>query len=436
MSVLETPILGTSVVQPSGIPACIHSPDSFVQTLVKLQRAAQLINSTLDLDELLDRITNDLANAIGNCRVAVSLRDPETSEMIICGIHGETQKTKGMRLKIGCEGIVGRVAATGKTYYAPDVRLDPYYIPCEGNILSEICIPLFSGGQVVGVFSVDHHEAHAFSEDQIQVFEALAGHISTAIENARLFQRERQERERMQNEADEARALQQSLFLKATPLVNGFSFETAWIPAGTVAGDWFDFIDLGNERYGIVLADVSGKGMPAALLMSATRAILRSLARMHCTPGETLFLLNQALVEDFPSGKFVTMIYGVLDAKTREITLASAGHLRPLLISSSERSFLDIDTGLPLGLGKSSYPEHTFTLTPESQLLFYSDGITEAMNRQNEEFGPVRLMEHFAHTDACVQTLIEKVSHFSSGTDHRDDATALLIRSRKTASQA
>ena len=131
------------------------------------------------------------------------------------------------------------------------------------------------GGQVIGVLSISHREINAFSSEQLQVFKALAGHIAVAIENARLFKYERQQRERMQNEIQEARAVQQALFLKAVPLVPGFAFETAWHPAGVVAGDWFDFIDLGDDRYGIALADVSGKGMPAALLMSATRAILR-----------------------------------------------------------------------------------------------------------------------------------------------------------------
>src|SRR5439155_16060586 len=118
--------------------------------------------------------------------------------------------------------------------------------------------------------------------------EALAGHIAVAIENTRRFKHERLERERMQHEADDARAVQQALFVKAVPLVPGFAFETAWHPAGSVAGDWFDLIDLGDDRCGIVLADVSGKGMPAALLMSATRAIMRSLVKLQPSPSITL----------------------------------------------------------------------------------------------------------------------------------------------------
>jgi len=406
-----------------------HSSCDFVQALMKLQRAAQLITSTLDLDPLLDRVVNDIAESIGCVEVSVWLRDPNGDDMILHGVRGCSLYKKGARLQIGCRGMVGHVAASGHMRYSPDVLLDPYYIACEPDTRSEVDLPLKAGGEVIGVLSISHKEINAFSGDQLQVFKALAGHIAVAIENARLFKHERQERERMQNEVQEARAVQQALFLKAVPLVPGFAFETAWHPAGVVAGDWFDFIDLGDGRYGIALADVSGKGMPAALLMSATRAILRSLAKLDSSPSQTLLRLNQTLSEDFPMGKFVTMIYAVLDARSREITVASAGHLRPLLING-ECAFLDVDTGLPLGLGASSYPEHKIKLKPGTRLLFYTDGITEAMNRNEEEYGPARLLEHFLQPDACVEGLIEEVQRFGHGSDRTDDATAVLIRSR------
>jgi len=411
------------------IPSHIHSSCDFVQTLMKLQRAAQLITSTLDLDSLLNRVVNDIADSIGCVEVSVWLRDPETNEMVLHGVRGCTVNCTGSRLKIGKQGMVGHVAATGKMRYATDVALDPYYIACEPDTRSSATLPLKSRGEVIGVLGVDHRETNAFSTEQLQIIQALAGHITVAIENARAFQRERMERDRMQREADDARTVQQALFPKVYPLIPGFAFETAWHPAGSLAGDWFDFIDLGEDRYGIVLADVSGKGMPAALLMSATRAILRSVAKLDSSPGATLLRLNQTLTDDFPMGKFVTMIYAVLDAKSREITFASAGHLRPLLING-ECSFVEVDTGLPLGLGASSYPEHRIQMKPGTRLLFYTDGITEAENAGGEEYGPARLSEHFLRPDACVQGLIEAVQRHGKGAIFSDDATAVLIRSR------
>jgi phosphoserine phosphatase RsbU/P len=411
------------------IPPQIHSSCEFVQVLTKLQRATHLIASTLDLDALLDRVVNDIANSIGSVEVSVWLLDPGGDEVVLHGVRGCTKYRKGARLQIGREGMVGHVAATGEMRYARNVFQDPYYVACEPATRCEVSIPLKAAGRISGVLSISHCEFDAFSDDQLQVFQAMAGHIAIAIENARLFRHERFERERMQRESAEARAMQQALFLKPVPLIPGFAFETAWHPAGAVAGDWFDFIDLGNERYGIALADVSGKGMSAALLMSATRALLRSIAPLYASPAETLEHLNRVLIEDFPPGKFVTMVYGVLDVETREITLASAGHLRPLVINH-HCSFLELDTGMPLGLGKSSYPQSTVTLTPGTQLLLYTDGITEAMDPAEEEYGPARLIEHFLQPEACVDGLIAEVQRFGAGSDQTDDATAVLIRSR------
>ena len=421
--------LPASVEASHAFPPRVQSFCEFSQVLMKLQRATYLVASTLDLDCLLDRVVNDLATSIGNVEVDVWLRDGRSDDLVLAGVRGCTKHKVGARLKIGLEGMVGHAAATGKLHYAPDVAKDPYYIACEPRTRSSVSIPLKAAGEVIGALCIEHSQIDGFSEDQLQVLEALAGHIAISVENARLFKNERVERERLEREHADARAMQRALFLKPQPLVPGFAFETAWHPAGAVAGDWFDFIDLGNQKYGIALADVSGKGMPAALLMSATRALLRSIAPLYSSPAETLEHLNRSLTEDFPTGKFVTMVYGILDASTRQIRISSAAHLPPLVING-HCSFLDLDTGLPLGLGASSYPETTVTLGPGTRLLFYTDGITEAMNATDEEYGPARLIEHFVKTEACVDSLISEVQGFAVGSEHTDDATALLIRSR------
>jgi len=413
----------------SAFPACIENSCEFVQTLMNVQRAAQLITSTLELDHVLDRVVNDLAATIGSAEVNVWLREPGTDELVLTGVHGCSVNRKGSRMKLGTRGMAGYVAATGVMRYAPDIRLDPYYIACEPEIQSAVYLPLISRGEVIGVFAVDHCELNGFTEDQLSILEALTGHITVAIENARLFSEQRLLHERMHSEAAEARTIQQALIPKSSPLIPGFRFDSAWEPAGTVAGDWFDWIELSSGRLGIVLADVSGKGMPAALLMSATRATLRTLARLDLSPGETLKQLNRMLISDMPANKFVTMVYGVLEPKSREITFASAGHLRPLLING-KCEFLPIDTGLPLGLAASSYPEYTVRLKPGTQVLLYSDGITEAMNRHEEEYGPARLIEHFLRPQACIDGLFEEIQRFSAGSTHTDDATAVLITSR------
>jgi sigma-B regulation protein RsbU (phosphoserine phosphatase) len=377
---------------------------------------------------VLDRVVNDLASTLGNVEINVWLREPGTDELVLTGVHGCSVNPKGTRMGF-TRGMAGYVASTGAMHYAPDVRVDPYYIPCEPETQSAVYIPLISCGEVIGVFAVDHSELNGFSEDQLQILEALTGHITVAIENARLFGEQRLLHERMHLEAQEARDIQQALIPRSSPLIPGFAFDSAWQPAGAVAGDWFDWIELDSGRFGIVLADVSGKGMPAALLMFAARATLRTLARLDLSPGETLKQLNRILLADMPANKFVTMVYGVLDPRSRRITFASAGHLCPLLING-KCEFLPLDTGLPLGLAASSYPEYTVHMKPGTQVLLYSDGITEAMNRHDEEYGPARLIEHFVRPRGCVDGLFEEIQRFSAGSTHTDDATAVLITSR------
>jgi phosphoserine phosphatase RsbU/P len=402
-------------------------PSYRVQELLRLQKAAQKISSILDLDQLIDKIVNDIACSFGCAEINVFLHEPAQSEMVLAGVHGCSVHHKGHRLKVGKEGLVGYVAATGQMRYAPDVTLDPYYMACEKDTRSEVAIPLHVDGQLVGVFTASHHELDAFDADQLWLFQGLCQHIAVAVQNACRFQQERSEREKMSREAQEARSIQQALLPKSSPFIPGFAVSGLSISAGAIGGDWYDFIDLGDGRWGLVLADVSGKGTAAALLMSATRAVLRSLAENFCTPAEVLTKLNHLLVEDFPSGRFVTMVYAVLDPGKGTLTYASAGHLPPLLVDSSGARFLETEMGLPLGIRHGSFSEATVELPERFRIALYSDGITEATNPEDEEYGTARLATHVQRLDACPDTLLGDVQSFANGTGLRDDATVIML---------
>ncbi len=404
-----------------------------VEDLLKLQKAAQRISSVLDLDQLIDRIVNEVARSFGCVDADVYLHNEARGELVLAGAHGCkgcAAHGNGHSLKIGKEGMVGYVAGTGQMRYAPDVRKDKYYIGCEEGTLSEVAIPLHVEGRLVGVFTASHHELDAFPPEQLRLLQALCSHVAGAVQNARLFQHEREQREKMSREEQEARTMQQALFPKSSPFIPGFVVSGSSFPAGAVGGDWYDFIALDDGRWGLVLADVSGKGTAAALLMSATRGMLRSLAAACCTPGEVLGKLNRLMVEDFPSGKFVTMIYAVFDAASRTLTFASAGHLPPLLIDQQGARFLDSEKGMPLGLGFGSFSESRVGLSPGSHLVFYSDGITEATNPQGEEYGRERLRDHVLREDASLETILEDVRAFASGVELRDDATVICVKAQ------
>jgi sigma-B regulation protein RsbU (phosphoserine phosphatase) len=447
--------------------------------VTRIQQAAQKITSTLDLDLLIDQVVNEVASSFGCVESVIFLRDFEANEMVLAGVRGCTMHGKGARVKIGKQGMVGWVAATGETRYAPDVRKDPFYIECEPGTLCELDIPLKVRGQVIGVLSATWPELDAFPLEQRQLLEVLAGHIAIAIENARLFQRERLERQRMLSDAEEARQIQQALFPRSSPLVPGFAIQGLCAPAGAVSGDWYDFIQLADGRWGLVLADVSGKGMAAALLMSATRRLVRSLTEaapnqrrsfrpadrrfgrhdrsgrqlsldLHgedagfsqlslaqvesgrepgvggASPGEVLARVNWSIMDELPAGKYVTMIYGVLDPARRTLTFANAGHPWPLLVDNAGARLISTREGIPLGLNPGRYSEETVILTPGARLLFYSDGITEATDGR-EDYGTDRLFSHLSRPDACAETLLDEVRAFCRGS-FADDATVILVR--------
>jgi sigma-B regulation protein RsbU (phosphoserine phosphatase) len=401
-----------------------------IAELVRLQKFAQRITSTLDIEDLVPRIVDEVAASLGCVEINLYLHDPEQSEFVLAGVRGCTLHGKGHRLKLG-DGMVGHVAATGKMHYAPDVTNDPYYMACEPDTRSEVAIPLQrEGGHLVGVFTASHCEVNAFCSDQLRLLQALCGHVAVAVHNARRFGDEREQRERMSREAEEARAIQQALLPRSSPLIPGFSVSGLSIPAGSVGGDWYDFIPLSNGRWGLVLADVSGKGTAAALLMSATRGMLRSLAQTGSGPAEVLLRLNNMMIEDFPSGRFVTMVYAELDPSSRVLRIANAGHLSPLLVEPSGYRWINHEHGMPLGISASKFSETEVTLGEHSRIAFYSDGITEADVASGEEYGAERLLAQMQSPDATPEALLADVRKFSNGTGLRDDATVILVRAR------
>jgi sigma-B regulation protein RsbU (phosphoserine phosphatase) len=464
--------------QPRAEAAEFVSRARLLEEVTRIQQAAQKITSTLDLDLLIDQVVSEVALSFGCVETAIFLRDFEANDVVLAGVRGCTTHGKGARLKIGEQGMVGWVAATGETRYAPDVRKDPFYIECEPGTLSELDIPLKVRGQVIGVFSTTWPELDAFPPERRHLLEVLAGHIAVAIENARLFQQERLERQRMLGDAEEARQIQQALFPRSSPLIPGFTIQGLCAPAGAVSGDWYDFIPLSDGRWGLVLADVSGKGMAAALLMSATRRLVRSLAESMAphrpqlrsasrraakrdrsdqlslalpsegagfdqlpltqiesgrepvagaaSPSELLARVNWSIMDEVPAGKYVTMIYGVLDPVRRSLTFANAGHPWPVLVDGDGARSIPTREGIPLGLRPGRYSDETLTLAPGARLLFYSDGITEASDGR-EDYGTDRLIAHLSRPDACVETLLGDVRAFCRGT-FSDDATVILVR--------
>lgn len=397
-----------------------------VDVLMALQKAAQDINSILDLDELLETIVHRIAVEFGCIESSILLVDG--SDFTVAAVRGCTQSKKGDRWPV-TDGLSGEVVASGKHYYAPDVTQELLYKACEPHTRSEVIFPLRVRDRVIGVFGASHHDVDAFPKAQIDILRALAGHIAIAVDNAQRIQRERQQVQKLHWEQEESRRIQQNLLPKSAPVVPGFTLEAACVPVGAVGGDWYDYIPLEDGRVAIVLADVSGKGMPAALMMSATRGIIRSLARVTSSPAEVLRRANEVLLSDFATGQYVTMIYAVLDSKAHTLTFASAGHPWPLLCHHADVRPLHTDAGMPLGLLPGDFSEHVVKLCCDFRLLFFTDGISEQIGHAEEEFGCERLMNFVGTHDCDVECLMGLINSFRGERPQTDDATVILLRS-------
>ena len=395
-----------------------------------LRNAARQLNSTLDLDSLLEQIVTEVAETFGCSRSAVLLIDEETNELELVAVRGWTKQVhpKGFRFAIGREGLVGKTAATGKTSYVPDVRRDPDYIVSEESTRSELDIPLKVRGKLIGIFNAQHPEVDAFPEAQRSTLEALADHMATAIENARLYQAEKNVKEALERDSNQARQMQQTLLPKQAMRMESFSIAGACVPIRAVGGDWFDYFSLEDGRIGIALGDVSGKGMSAALLMAASRSSLRQDAKRHRSPASVLTALNETLRSDFPQGNFVTLIYAVLDAAASVLTIAAAGHPSPLLVTNTSAAVMEIPNGVPLGLMEWHFEELACPLNPGSAVLLYSDGVSEAPNLEGEEFSVERIRELCRRADISPQLLIDEACRFAAPGPMSDDATAVLIQ--------
>jgi phosphoserine phosphatase RsbU/P len=315
------------MAHPASFPA--RRADLQIEGFLLLQKAAQQLSSILDLDTLLNEIVTNVASTFGCSRTAILLK--EDGHLIVTAVRGLSEAIRaGTRFSIDGPGVVARVAATGKAIYVPRVQDFAGYIRCEPSTRTEIAIPLIFRGRVIGVFDAQSSEADGFPPEQQELLQALAAHIAIAVENARLFRVEREARELADAEQADARQIQRALFPDDIRL-NDIDVSGRCTPVRAVGGDWYDFIPHGRGLCTVVLGDVAGKGASAALLMAATRSMVRQLTKARRSPSAILTQLNESILKDFPEGRFVTMLLAVIDSRTGNLTIAGAGHPAPMM---------------------------------------------------------------------------------------------------------
>jgi phosphoserine phosphatase RsbU/P len=398
-----------------------------VEDLLLMQRVAQRVNSTLELETLLEQTMRDVAETFEYCRAAILLQDDSTDDLVISrGWTGEGERV-GDRLRPASSRVAGHVTATRRTFYAPDVHVERYHEIGHAATRSEVDIPLIVRDTFIGILNVQHSQPDGFSPSRIRLLEALADHLATAIDNARMFERVRLEKNRLWRELREAQTIQAALLPPEPVELGDFTVAGVCVPCRTVGGDWFDYLPLGDGRTAVILGDVAGKGSAAALLMSSTRSLLRLIARDVKRPAEVLAQLNRILLNDFPAGRFVTLVYAVLDPVARQVTFANAGHWPPLLADADSVRSQETPAGLPLGTRACEFSERVIDLPEASRVVLYSDGILEASNGDGEEYGLARIERHVQQPGTSAHTLVDDVRRFTHHAALSDDATVVMI---------
>jgi sigma-B regulation protein RsbU (phosphoserine phosphatase) len=409
-----------------------------ITQLSLLFEATRLLNSTLDLTELLELILKIARTELKAERGSVFLVDSKTDELwsiVASGLEHEE-----IRIPVG-RGVAGRVAQSGETISVEDAYTLPYFDSSYDKKFNYItrsllCLPIrHFDGKIVGVIQLlNKRGGNQFTNDDVDFLQKLSGHMAMALEKARLH-REIVEKQRLEKEMALARTIQRSLLPESPPVIPGYELAVLNEPCFEVGGDYYDFLSLGAGTLLVVIADVEGKGVSSALIMSNLQATLRALA-MHLHSLEVLALsLNEMIYNDTKSEKYLSIFLGLVDTRRSGLHYINAGHVPPILVSgeSGEYKLLE-EGGTVVGLFPTTeYNRGSASLTPGDVLVCCTDGILEAMNAGEEEYGTERLAECVARhrsksAQAIVEAVLAEVGEFSRGGTHIDDKVLMIMK--------
>jgi sigma-B regulation protein RsbU (phosphoserine phosphatase) len=398
------------------------------------------INSTRDLNTLLASIM-EAAKTIMEAEASslMLVNDDGNSLTVTVPTGPATAEISGKQLPLD-RGIGGWVASNNESVIVNDPQSDERFL---GDITNQgfqtrnlVCVPLANReGDVLGVLqAINHTQGNAFQERELIMFQALAHQAAIAIEQARLME-EAIQKERYEQQLEMARSIQSGFWPKETPELDGYAIVGTSIPAYHVGGDYYDFIEIHNEpKMGLVVADVTGKGTPAALLMATTRAALRAQVENRHHPAETIQLVNKTLFKDTPIDKFVTLFYGELDTENDAFTFVNAGHNPPMLVDPNKDELTALNaSGTMVGILESfPYEADTIPMSVGQKLVVYSDGITEAVSESGDMYGDERfeswLQEHAElSASQLMDALLQEINQFTGNAEQSDDITVIVL---------
>jgi len=343
------------------------------------------------------------------------------------------------------EGILGHCLTLGTPVHVKDVKNHPSFRDAftrYSDDVAALLAPLRHAGKDLGVLvAARRHQDGGFTANDFAVFRAAAEQSSFAIGNARIH-REAHEKRTLEGELQNAREVQRILMPQTNPVVAGFRISGTNVPARIISGDYYDYLDLGDRKFGVVIADVSGKGVPAGLMMAMCRSVLRSLAPGSSSPAAVLAAVNSQLFPDIREDMFISMVYGIIDETTGNLVIARAGHDPPLLFRrDSGKVELLRPPGLAVGIDAGSVfarvtKDLEVDLRPGDCILLYTDGVREAVDSQDEEFGVDRMSETFRMAapigaETVLARMQEELRQFTGDGPQMDDITLVAIERKK-----
>lgn len=419
--------------------ACINK----VERLSNCIEIANLISSELSIGKLLTHVMETTKKAFSADSVSLLLLDDKTGDLtfqVALGDVGDDIREL-FRLKKG-EGLAGYVAETGTPINLKDVYEDPRFSPDYDRqtgyrTKSMLCVSLKTRGKTVGVIQVMNKTAppYWFTNEELDMLVTIGSSVAVAVDTAKMHQVILQ-KETLERDLKLASRVQQSFLPPALPQINGYRFFGLNRPALEIGGDFYNFFQLQDNRLGIVLGDVSGKGISASLFMARLTSDLQYHALLCASPARLLETINALLCRRAQRGMFVTLVYMVLDPDRHTLMFANAGHLFPILLENNRLRPLGSDTskGPPLGILEDiRFQEEFHDLTPASHVLLCTDGITEAKNVAGKLFGEQRLNTEIGRLpgrapDQMVRDIADAVTRFSQGQPASDDLTLVSFR--------
>jgi sigma-B regulation protein RsbU (phosphoserine phosphatase) len=411
-----------------------------LEELKILNEIATAISSTLSLEQVMELIIRKCIKHLKAEQCAIMLLNPEDKDKPFHTMMRKADSSKTMlpyRLDVQ---LMGWMLKNRRPLLINEFASFKQFRTAgkdDHGIKSVLGAPLLLKGKMIGSLNVfNKRDPGGFTDTDKRLLTIIASESAQVIENARLYEEE-QALLRIREEMRLARKIQTDLLPRAAPRVLGYDIAGRSIPAELVGGDYYDFIRIDESRLGICLGDVVGKGMPAALLMANVQATLRSQTVRTRSPCECLERSNELLLASTDLERYATLFYGVLNTDDHTISYCNAGHNYPFLLRQDGEPLRLKTGGTVLGcFGTVDYAEDKVTMHPGDVLVIYSDGITEARNAGNEEFGEARLVDVAMRTlgeaaESQILTLIEAVQAHAGETAPTDDMTVVVVKSER-----